>query len=54
MYENETLLVTSNFSFSHIVFYPFEELSATFKGTKLLSANTLSLEQSKICCSKMG
>ena len=27
--EKEKLLVTSNFSFSHIVFYPFRELSAT-------------------------
>ena len=26
--ENEKLLVTSNFSFSHCVFYPFGELSA--------------------------
>ena len=25
--EKEKLLVTSNFSFSHLVFYPFEELS---------------------------
>ena len=28
--EKEKLLVTSNFSFSHIVFYPFEELPAIF------------------------
>ena len=26
--ENEKLLVTSNFSFSHSVFYPFKELFA--------------------------
>ena len=28
--EKEKLLVTSNFSFSHIVFYPFGELSTIF------------------------
>ena len=28
--EKEKLLVTSNFSFSHSVFYPFAELSAIF------------------------
>ena len=28
--EKEKLLVTSNFSFSHNVFYPFQELSAIF------------------------
>ena len=30
LWEKEKLLITSNFSFSHSVFYPFEELSATF------------------------
>ena len=30
LWEKEKLLVTSNFSFSHSVFYPFEELSAIF------------------------
>ena len=30
MWEKEKLLVTSNFSFSHYVFYLFEELSAIF------------------------
>ena len=29
-WEKEKLLVTSNFSFSHTVFYPFGELSAIF------------------------
>ena len=28
--KREKLLVTSNFSFSHSVFYPFKELSAIF------------------------
>ena len=30
LWEKEKLLVTSNFSFSHSVFYPFEELSIIF------------------------
>ena len=30
LWENEKLLVTSNFSFSRSVFYPFVELSAIF------------------------
>ena len=30
LWEKEKLLITSNFSFSHSVFYPFEELSAIF------------------------
>ena len=30
LWEKEKLLVTSNFSFSHSVFYPFEELSCIF------------------------
>ena len=30
LWENEKLLVTSNFSFSHRVFYPFRELSGIF------------------------
>ena len=30
MLEKEKLLITSNFSFSYIVFYPFEELSSIF------------------------
>ena len=30
LWEKEKLLVTSNFSFSHHVFYPFRELSAIF------------------------
>ena len=30
MWEKEKLLLMSNISFSHIVFYPFEELSSIF------------------------
>ena len=34
--EKEKLLVTSNFSFSHSVFYPFRELSAIFIKFKIV------------------
>ena len=44
LWEKEKLLITSNFSFSHTVFYPFGELSAIFINLKLSSANFLSLE----------
>ena len=36
MWKKEILLVTSNFSFSHIVFYPFGELSAIFVKFKIV------------------
>ena len=49
MKEKEKLLVTSNFSFSHSVFYLFGELYAIFINLKLSSANCLSLEESEIC-----
>ena len=41
----EKLLVTSNFSFSHSVFYQFGELSAIFIKFEIVSS-----EESKICC----
>ena len=47
--EKKKLLVTSNFSFSHSVFYLFGELSAIFNKLELSSANSFSLEESKIC-----
>ena len=34
--KKRNLLVTSNFSFSHTVFYPFEELSAIFLKCKIV------------------
>ena len=34
--EKEKLLVMSNFSFSHSVFYPFEELSAIFNKLEIV------------------
>ena len=54
MGKKEKLLVMSNFSFFHTVFYPFEELSAIFIKFKLLFANSFSLENSKICCLGKG
>ena len=35
-WEKEKLLVMSNFSFSHSVFYPFRELSDTFIKFKIV------------------
>ena len=51
LWEKEKLLVTSNFSFSSSVFYPLGGLSAInkfFSNLKLASANSSSLEESKI------
>ena len=36
LWEKEKLLITSNFSFSHCVFYPFEGLSAIFIKLKVV------------------
>ena len=36
LWEKEKLLVTSNFSFSHTVFYPFRELSTIFINFKIV------------------
>ena len=47
--EKEKLLVTSNFSFSHSVFYPFGELSAIFIEFKIVVCKCFILEESKIC-----
>ena len=46
--EKEKLLVTSNFCFSHSVFYPFEKLSAIFIQFEILPTNSFSLEESII------
>ena len=43
LWEKEKLLVTSNLSFSHSVFYPFGELSSFSSNLKLSSAHTLSV-----------
>ena len=42
LWEKEKLLVMSNFSFYHSVFYRFGELSAISLNLKLLSANSFS------------
>ena len=49
MKEKKKLLVMSNFSFSHIVFYPFGELSVIFINFENVVCNSFSLEESKIC-----
>ena len=36
LWEKEKLLVTSNFSFSHSVFYPFGELSGSFNKLEIV------------------
>ena len=50
LWENDKLLVTRNFSFSHSIFYflPFSS------NLKLSSVNSFSLEESKICRLVMG
>ena len=62
--EKEKLLVTSNFSFSHSVFYPFGELYAIFYPFgelytifiqfEIVDALSFNLEESKICCLGKG
>ena len=49
MWEKKKLLVTSNSSFFHSLFYSFGKLSAIFIKLKLSFANSLNLEESKIC-----
>ena len=51
LWEKEKLLVKSNFSFFHSIFYPFLLFSPNLK---LSSASTFSLEKSKICCLGKG
>ena len=46
----EKLLISSNFSFSHNVFYPFiENFLPLSSDLKLSSAKSFSLEEPKIC-----
>ena len=52
--KKEKFLVTSNFSFSHNVFYTLENFLPFAFSSKLPSANSLSLEKSKICGFGMG
>ena len=54
LWEKEKLLVMSNFSFSHSVFYLFRELSAIFIKFKIVVCNLFTLDQSKILSSGNG
>ena len=52
LWEKKKLLVTSNFSFSHSVFYPIGKPSTfktTFNKFKILVCKLFSLEESKLC-----
>ena len=49
LWEKEKLLVTSNFSFSHSVFYLFEELSSTFIKPEIVVCEPLSVWKSLKC-----
>ena len=49
LWEKETLLLSSNVSFSHSVFYLFEDLLPFSSDLKLSSASSFTLEESKIC-----
>ena len=48
-WEKEKLLVMSNFSFPHSVFYQFGELFSIFIKFKYCLLQTFNLEESKIC-----
>ena len=55
LWEKEKLLVTSNFSFSHSVFfYLFGEHSVVFIKFEIFDCKLFSLEESKICCLGKG
>ena len=49
LWEEEKLLVTSNFSFSLSVFYMFGELYAIFNKFEIVVCELFSLEESKTC-----
>ena len=51
--EKEKLLITSNFSFCHIVFYLFGELSAIYIKFEILSSANI-LKESNIYCLGKG
>ena len=55
LWEKKKLLITSNFSFSHRVFFSFRELFPPLSSNlKLLSANSFSLEESAYCYNRKG
>ena len=49
LWEIEKLVITSNFSFFHNVFYPLENSLPFSSKLELSSANIFHLEESKIC-----
>ena len=50
LWEKEKLFVMTNFTFSHSVSYPFEELSSIFiKFFNLSYVTSFNLEESRIC-----
>ena len=49
LWEKEKLLITSNFSFSHSVFYLLDNFLPFSSNLKFSSANFFSLEKAKIC-----
>ena len=49
LWEKQKLLVTSNFSFSHSVFYPFGEHSAIFIKHEIVVCKLFGLEEFKSC-----
>ena len=52
--KKKKLLVTSNFSFSHSIFYLLGELFAFSSKSKMSSANSFKLEGSKVCGLERG
>ena len=54
LWEKEKMLVTSNFSFSHSVFYRWNNFLPFSSNFKLSSAKSFNLEESKICRLVMG
>ena len=50
LWKQEKLPVTSNFSFSHGVFYPFRELSTVFIQFEIVVCKLFQFEDFKICC----
>ena len=49
LWEKKKLLITSNFSFSHSVFYPFWDLSAIFIKTEIVVFKLFQIGKSKNC-----
>ena len=49
LWEKEKLLITSNFSFTQSVCYPFREVSVFSSNSTVSSADCFNLDQSKIC-----